>query len=102
VSVRRLGTERVARGVIVEEVQHGLDLEGDADDKLTHVLPNMEQYDNPEHLTYDELALIAGDVIDADYNNFDDETKARYHTTKSKARRDVDGTSQRRSSVVNN
>eukprot|EP00984_Skeletonema_dohrnii_P027419 scaffold16964_cov77-Skeletonema_dohrnii-CCMP3373.AAC.2 len=58
----------------------------------------MEQYDNSEHLTYDELALIAGDVIDADYNNFDDETKARCHTTKSKARRDVDGTSQRRSS----
>eukprot|EP00984_Skeletonema_dohrnii_P025605 scaffold14783_cov105-Skeletonema_dohrnii-CCMP3373.AAC.1 len=67
----------------------------------------MKQHDTSEHLTYDEIELIAGDAIDADYNNFDDETKARYHTTKScglvrKARRDVDGTGQRRSSGVNN
>eukprot|EP00984_Skeletonema_dohrnii_P003083 scaffold1033_cov109-Skeletonema_dohrnii-CCMP3373.AAC.1 len=53
--------ERVARGVIVEEMQEGLDLEGEADKN-----------------TYDELAFIAGDVDDADYDNFDDETKARY------------------------
>eukprot|EP00984_Skeletonema_dohrnii_P032786 scaffold27493_cov76-Skeletonema_dohrnii-CCMP3373.AAC.1 len=103
--VRRLGTERVARGVIVEEVQHGLDLEGDADDKLTYVVPNMEQHDILEHLTYEELTLIAGDAIDADYNNFDDETKARYMRQSrglvQNARRDVDGIGQRRSSVNN-
>ena len=31
-----------------------------------------------EYLTYDELAFIAGDVADVDYDNFDDTTKARY------------------------
>lgn len=70
--------ERVARGVIVEEMQEGLDLEGQADKKLKYALPNMEQHDISEYLTYDELAFIAGDVDDADYDNFDDETKARY------------------------
>ena len=70
--------ERVARGVIVEEMQEGLDLEGQADKKLKYALPNMEQHDISEYLTYDELAFIAGVVDDADYDNFDDETKARY------------------------
>ena len=70
--------ERVARGVIVEEVQDGLDLEGEADNKLKYAVPNMEQHDISEYLTYDELAFIAGDVTDADYDNFDDTTKARY------------------------
>ena len=65
--------ERVAKGVIVEEVQDGLDLEGGADNKLKYAVPNMEQHDISEHLTYDELAFIAGDVVDADYDNFDDE-----------------------------
>lgn len=70
--------ERVAKGVIVEEMQDGLDLEGQADKKLKYAVPNMEQHDISEYLTYDELAFIAGDVTDADYDNFDDTTKARY------------------------
>jgi len=69
--------ERVAKGVIVEEVQDGLDLEGGADNRLKYAVPNMEQHDISEHLTYDELAFIAGDVADADYDNLDDATKAR-------------------------
>ena len=39
--------------------------------------PNMERHDISEYLTYDELAFIPGDVADADYDNFDDATKAR-------------------------
>ena len=97
--------ERVARGVIVEEMLEGLDLEGQADKKLKYALPNMEQHDISEYLTYDELAFIAGDVDDADYDNFDDETKARYDKfvgLVQKARRDGDGTGRRRSGGVNN
>jgi hypothetical protein len=46
-----------------------IDLEGEANNKLKYVVPNMEQHDISEHLTYDELAFIAGDVADADYDN---------------------------------
>eukprot|EP00577_Skeletonema_sp_RCC1716_P021519 CAMPEP_0113376742 /NCGR_PEP_ID=MMETSP0013_2-20120614/2789_1 /TAXON_ID=2843 ORGANISM="Skeletonema costatum, Strain 1716" /NCGR_SAMPLE_ID=MMETSP0013_2 /ASSEMBLY_ACC=CAM_ASM_000158 /LENGTH=359 /DNA_ID=CAMNT_0000258839 /DNA_START=177 /DNA_END=1253 /DNA_ORIENTATION=+ /assembly_acc=CAM_ASM_000158 len=72
------GVTILDKDLIVEEVQDGLDLEGGADNKLKYAVPNMEQHDISEHLTYDELAFIAGDVADADYDNFDDATKARY------------------------
>ena len=38
----------------------------------------LEQHHISEYLTYDEFAFIAGDVADADYDNFDDATRARY------------------------
>jgi len=94
--------ERVARGVIVEEVQDGLDLEGEADNKLKYAVPNMEQQDISEHLTYDELAFIAGDVADADYDNIEGKIRQIRRGLVQKARRDGDGTGQRCSGGVNN
>ena len=62
----------------IEPRERVANLEGEADKKLKYALPNMKHHDISEYLTYDELASIAGDVDDADYNNFDDETKARH------------------------
>ena len=53
------------------------DIESRADKKFKYDILNMEEHDNSEYLTLDELAFIAGDVADADYDNFDDATKAR-------------------------
>ena len=58
--------ERVTKGVIVEEMQDGLHLEGQEDKKFKYIIPNMEQHDIAEYLTYYELVFIAGDVADAD------------------------------------
>ena len=70
---------RVPKGVIVTELWEGaMDLEGGSDKKLKYDTPSMAAYDIAEYLSHEELALIAGDVNDANYDSLDESQKARY------------------------
>ena len=71
---RQLST---ARGVVVEEVIEGVDV--DAARKLKYDVSDMRQYDIGEWLTSNELDLIAGNPDEADYDVLSDDEKARYN-----------------------
>ena len=47
--------------------------------KLKYDLPNVDEYDIGEYLSFDELQIIPGDFGDTDYDNFTDEQKERYN-----------------------
>ena len=46
--------------------------------KLKYPCPDMQQYNIAEYLNYDELALIAGDPDEVDYENLSESQKKRY------------------------
>ena len=67
-----------AKGVVVEEIFDGVDIDNAAVKKLTYDLPDMQQYNISEYLSYNELDLIAGDPEAVDYDNMTEEEKNRY------------------------
>lgn len=69
---------RVPQGVIVDELTDGIDLDGGATKKLKYPVPNMDEHDIEEYLSFEELELIAGDIDDVEYDNLSDENKQRY------------------------
>jgi xanthine dehydrogenase iron-sulfur cluster and FAD-binding subunit A len=68
--------DRVPKGVFVKEIRDPVNL--DNNKTLKYKVPNMEEYDIADYLTFDELALIAEDIDDVDYGNMSPETKLRY------------------------
>ena len=78
---------RKAQGVIVHEEFEGVvdlenddvvDLENDAGKRLKYPVPDMAEYAIGDYLSYEELALIAGDVEDVDYENLPVEKQERW------------------------
>jgi hypothetical protein len=67
-----------AQGVVVEEIVDGIDIDSADVKKLKYNLPDMQQYDIGDYLSYNELDLIAGDPEAVDYENMTDDDKARY------------------------
>ena len=67
-----------ASGVVVEEVHDGVDIDSRGVKKLKYPCPDMQQYNIAEYLNYDELALIAGNPDEVDYDNLSESQKDRY------------------------
>ena len=68
-----------AKGVVVEEIFDGVDIDSAAVKKLKYDLPDMQQHNISEYLSYNELDLIAGDPEAVDYDNMTEEEKNRYN-----------------------
>ena len=70
---------RKAVGVIVDEIDNnGVDLDGNADKKLKYPVPDMSEHNIADYLSYGELALIAGNVDDVDFDNLSASQELRY------------------------
>ena len=77
-SMRSRDENRRPQGVVVNEVYDGVDLEAGRDKKLKYPLPDMSEHAIGDYLSYDELALIAGDINDVPYNGLHAVEKDRY------------------------
>ena len=69
----------VAKGVMVSEVNDGVDIDSQDAKSLRYDRPNMQGRDIGEYLSYAELELIAADPDDVNYDNLSEEEKARYN-----------------------
>ena len=67
-----------AVGVVVEEVSDGVDIDSANVKRLKYPVPDMQQYAIADHLNYEELALIAGNPEDVDYDGLSEAEKERY------------------------
>ena len=63
---------REALGVVVDEVNSGIDINNDNIKCLRYPLPDMDQFDIAEYLLYNELQLIAGDPGDVNFDSITD------------------------------
>ena len=81
-SLVRRDEVRVPQGVIIDDVPGtagAVDLEdGGGYTKLKYPVPDISEHDIAQYLSYGELALIAGDPEDVDYENLSDAQKTRY------------------------
>ena len=68
-----------AKGVVVQEVMDGINIDSSDVRSLRYPMPNMQDKDIGKYLTYEELNLIVGDTDDVDYENLSREEKARYN-----------------------
>ena len=71
--------QRKAMGVIVEEINDGVDIDSEDVRSLRYPRPNIRQHNIAEHLTYNELQLICEDPGDVDYDNLSGDEQMRYN-----------------------
>ena len=67
-----------AKGVVVEEIFDRVDIDSAAVKKLKYNLPDTQQHNISEYLSYNKLDLIAEDPEDVDYDDMIEEEKNRY------------------------
>ena len=74
-----------AKGVVVEEISEGVDIDSDAARDLTDVtrrlkygVPDMREHDIGDHLSLASLRLIAGDPAAVDVGRLSEEQKQRW------------------------
>ena len=67
-----------AKGVVVEEIEEGVDEEAAA--KLKYPVPDMGEHDVGEHLSFAALEMVATNLWSApDYDSLTEEEKGRYN-----------------------
>ena len=67
-----------AKGVVVEEIEEGIDEEAAA--KLKYPVPDMGEHDVGEHLSFAALEMVATNLWSApDYDSLSEEEKGRYN-----------------------
>lgn len=67
-----------ARGVMVEEFDDGVDFDGEGR-KLKYAVPDMQEHDIGQHMTFDSLHLICGDPGEVDYFDLPAAERERYN-----------------------
>ena len=66
-----------AKGVVVEELEDGVDFDGEGR-KLKYGVPDMREHDIEENMSFDSLHLICGDPGSVDYFNLPEAERERY------------------------
>ena len=66
-----------AKGVVVEELEDGVDFDGEGR-KLKYGVPDMREHDIEENMSFDSLHLICGDPGSVDYFNLPEAEPERY------------------------
>ena len=66
-----------AKGVVVEELEDGVDFDGKGR-KLKYGVPDMREHDIEENMSFDSLHLICGDPGSVDYFNLPEAERERY------------------------